>query len=157
MTWMNETEIENAYARFAGHGDLGPAVRTLYALVQVTNANSDGWHSWPKPARAADRLMQMIQDASWRPEDYRYREPTTKRLRSALVPVKAFRTRMTAEHGDRWNFGITERLPTRREELGQAIMAAERKAAAAAELADRWLAEAKRLSAELADEMEDRS
>lgn len=167
--WMNEWEIDNAVERWWDHPVLGPAVRTLNALRETTNANSDGWHIWPKPANAAGQLMCLIQDhEKWERTKDTQRpvlgiEATPERLRAALKPVKAFRTRMVRQmterydtaQGARWNFTITERMPTRREELSKEIMDCERTARDHATLADRYLAKAAELSRQLAELPED--
>lgn len=95
MRFMNTWEIDDAAQRYQAHPVLGPATRTLSNLRDAANANSDGWHIWPKPARAAARLMELIErDGTAR---YRYDEEradaTAAELVSALRPVKAFRTR----------------------------------------------------------------
>jgi hypothetical protein len=156
MTWMNEWEIDNAVDRYRDHPVLGPAVLTLSDLRDITNRKSDGWHMWPKPAHAASKLMDMIAAAAWDRHDSRYAEPTPAALRAALVPIKAFRTRMNkqmaAKYGVErtWDFKITERLPTEREKLSAGLMEAERAARDHTVLADRYLAEARELARQLA-------
>jgi hypothetical protein len=56
MLFMNEHEVREAAHRYRAHPTLGPATRTLAALVEWTNCNSDGWPYWPKPCRAARAL-----------------------------------------------------------------------------------------------------
>lgn len=90
MKFMNTWEIENAVSRYAGHPVLGPATRTLDNLCQYANENSDGWAYWPKPARAAAKLMAFI-------ESDRTTSATRAAYRQALAPIKAFRTRQQAE------------------------------------------------------------
>lgn len=95
--WMNEDEIEQAARRYRDHPVLGPATRTLAALVEWTNANSDGWPYWRKPAQAAARLMELIEQGQ-RHDREAGRHPRTPDVtmaayRAALRPVKAFRTR----------------------------------------------------------------
>lgn len=92
MRFMNEFDIDAA-ARYADHPVLGPAVQTLAALRDWTNANSDGWAYWPKPARAAARLMDLIERDRF--DDDRP-DATAAELTKALAPVKAFRTRQRA-------------------------------------------------------------
>lgn len=97
MRFMNEYEIDDAAARFAAHPVLGPATATLFALRDAANANSDGWCYWPKPARAAAKLMALI-EGDGLPDRYAARfgerdDATPAKLRAALAPVKSFRTR----------------------------------------------------------------
>src|SRR3954470_4210719 len=105
MRFMNDYDIANAVHRYQTHPVLGPAVLTLANLAVWADQHSDGWHSWPKPARAAAKLMEMIErdgTSQWRSAtrpDVTYLE-----LKRALAPVKAFRTR---QHAD---FEIVEEL-----------------------------------------------
>ncbi len=95
MRFMNGYEIEDAAARYRAHPILGPATRTLLNLRDAANSNSDGWAHWPKPARAAARLMDLIErdgTARYRFDDERA-DVTTAELRKAYAPIKAFRTR----------------------------------------------------------------
>lgn len=93
--WMNEYEVNEAAARFEDDSVLGPATRTLRNLVYVTNTSSDGWAYWPKPGRAAEKLMALIQTAS-RPT--RFGESgssavTAAEVKKAYTPIKSFMTR----------------------------------------------------------------
>lgn len=95
--WMNESEIESAADTFALHPVLGPATATLQALVDWTNRNSDGWPYWRKPAQAAAKVMELVQQGI-RHEREAYQmprtpEPTAAQYKAALVPLKSFRTR----------------------------------------------------------------
>jgi hypothetical protein len=82
------------------HPNARAAVTTLYNLMRWTNRNSDGWAYWPKPARAAKKLMELVEDAErnqrdpWRRDKV---EVTPARLKAALSPIKAFRTRQKAD------------------------------------------------------------
>lgn len=99
MRYMNEWDIDRAEALYAGHPILGPAVRTLRNLVAWTNRNSDGWAYWPKPCRAAAKLMEMIErDGTSRYAFDEVRADVSRaELRAALRPIKAFRTRQGAD------------------------------------------------------------
>lgn len=95
MRFMNEYEIEDCQRIYSGHPVLGPATRTLANLCNAANANSDGWCYWPKPARAAAKLMELIErdgTARYRFDDERA-DATVAELRKAYTPIKAFRTR----------------------------------------------------------------
>ena len=84
MRFMNEFEIEDAARQHLDDPILGPASWTLVNLVRATNANSDGWAYWPKPTRAAAKLMSLFDH----PENV-----TAKDVKAAYVPIKAFLTR----------------------------------------------------------------
>jgi len=95
--WMNEWDINEAANLFETHPVLGPATRTLSNLRDAVNGCSDGWAYWRKPAAAANRLMELIeQGRQWRREEFQHPrtpEPTAEQLRAALRPIKVFRTR----------------------------------------------------------------
>jgi hypothetical protein len=95
MKFMNWWDIEESVDRYATHPVLGPATRTLQGLRDAADANSDGWAYWPKPARAAARLMELIErDGTARYRFDQQREDATEtELRKAYRPIKAFRTR----------------------------------------------------------------
>lgn len=99
MRFMNEWDIEESRQRFQDHPILGPATETLENLKEWTNRNSDGWPYWPKPARAAARLMELIErDGTARYLRSEDRDDATEaELRAALRPIKAFRTRHGAD------------------------------------------------------------
>ncbi len=95
MRYMNDYDIERAQRLYAGHPVLGPATRTLGNVRDAANANSDGWAYWPKPARAAERLMEMIErDGTSRYAfDTERPDVTAAEYKLALRPLKSFRTR----------------------------------------------------------------
>lgn len=95
MRYMNDWDISDAEARYREHPILGPATRTLRNLADWTNRNSDGWAYWPKPTRAAERLMEMIErdgTSRYRLDDER-EDVTAEEYAKALRPIKSFRTR----------------------------------------------------------------
>lgn len=90
--FMNEHEINDNAAHYRDHPVLGPATQTLANLMEWANRNSDGWAYWPKPARAAKNLMDLIHGE--RPNLPAERaDATPEKLAAALRPIKAFRTR----------------------------------------------------------------
>jgi hypothetical protein len=94
VRFMNEGDIEDAAWRWRDHPILGPATRTLANLKDAANANSDGWAYWPKPARAAAKLMELIEGDGTRRFFQEPREDATEAvLKKALAPVRSFRTR----------------------------------------------------------------
>lgn len=94
MRYMNDYDLTRAEERFGDHPILGPAVVTLGNLMEWANANSDGWAYWPKPARAAAKLMELIEgDGSWFYREQVADTVTVAEYRAALRPIKAFRTR----------------------------------------------------------------
>lgn len=95
MMYMNDWDIDQSVRRHKGHPVLGPATQTLASLRDAANANSDGWAYWPKPARAAKKLMELIQGPEGLAYYYDDERPdaTPAKLRAAYAPIKAFRTR----------------------------------------------------------------
>lgn len=95
MRFMNTWEIDDRARAYADHPLLGPATATLANLRDAADANSDGWPYWRKPARAAARLMELIErdgTARYRFDDERA-DVTAAELLAAYRPIKAFRTR----------------------------------------------------------------
>jgi hypothetical protein len=98
MKFMNEYDIENASRRYGTHQILGPAVRTLSNLVEWTNQNSDGWAYWPKPCRAAAKLMGLIeQENTNQYRSYERKDVTLAEYRKAIAVIKTFRTKHGAD------------------------------------------------------------
>ena len=95
MRFMNSHDIARARSMYADHPILGPATRTLANLEAAADANSDGWSYWPKPARAARKLMELIErDGTARYIfDSEREDATAAELRKAYAPIKSFRTR----------------------------------------------------------------
>jgi hypothetical protein len=94
VRFMNEYDIDDRARQYAGHPVLGPATRTLTNLRNAANRNSDGWCYWPKPARAAARLMEMVErDGTWKYRHGERDDVSVAEYKAALRPIKAFRTR----------------------------------------------------------------
>lgn len=103
MTWLSEYDVEETVRilMMTGHETSRwmEATRVLQRLINWTNSNSDGWHSWPKPSRAAQRLQAALYDAAYEARQGRLHEDLTEaQLRTLLVPVKAFLTRQGVPH-----------------------------------------------------------
>ncbi len=101
MLFMNWYEIADAVEQYGEDPILSPAVQTLHNLMRWTDSNSDGWAYWPKPARAARRLMELLQEETRlrrasgliAPPEYH----SAAEVRAALRPIKSFRTRYGAD------------------------------------------------------------
>ena len=52
--------------------------------MNEVNEHSDGWSYWNPPAKAAAKLMKIVNG---------YMEPTEYQLKLALIPIKSFYTR----------------------------------------------------------------
>lgn len=107
MTWLNEHDVRDA-VHYIEHPwrdeperpNLKRAVYTLEALVDWTNSNSDGWHSWPKPGRAANKLQNIIENSvlSHQGRTGYASDISEAELKRALTPIKAFLTRQGVKH-----------------------------------------------------------
>lgn len=104
MYFMNSFEIETRARQFRDHPVLGPATQTLHNLMDWTDSHSDGWAYWPKPVRAAARLMRLIDMCAQQershlaklgPDGHLIVDPAE--YRKALVPIRAFKTRHGAD------------------------------------------------------------
>jgi hypothetical protein len=99
-TWMNRYEIEEARDRFADDPILGPVTTFLYEFMEEVNDVSDGWHSWPLPARAASQLMDLIEGAWPSYHGAHDVSPVTiQQVAKAMAPIKAFMTRRGLKAG----------------------------------------------------------
>jgi hypothetical protein len=95
MRFMNDWDIEMAQREHADHPVLSAATKTLRNLADWADQNSDGWAFWPKPMKAAEKLIVLIQGDAARRAGER-NDPTPQEYREALRPIKAFRTRHQA-------------------------------------------------------------
>lgn len=107
VMFMNEYDIELAVSQYEDHEILGPAVKTLRNLMVAANNCSDGWAYWPKPCRAARKLMELIQRQqkvdrerySMLESDRNLLTVTKREIDGAYGPIKAFRTREAGKSG----------------------------------------------------------
>lgn len=100
MRFMNEWDIENAVLRH-DPGEVpnrAHLAATVDALRGWANQNSDGWHMWPKPARAAARAMALIDGITLAERDAQLTDATDAETKAALSPIKAFLTRQGVAH-----------------------------------------------------------
>jgi hypothetical protein len=97
MLFMNEYDIQDAAREYAGHAILGPATKTLLALADWTNRNSDGWAYWPKPCRAARALQELIQSHQRDLRETGGARVGTDELKRAYRPIRSFATRHGAD------------------------------------------------------------
>lgn len=102
--FMNDYDIQQAKYALCGTGqtpNLGHATEVLENLMDWADANSDGWAYWPKPARAAAKLVARVQEAE---KEYRtggeLEDVTDAELKRLYAPIKSFLTRQGADHGE---------------------------------------------------------
>ncbi len=95
MRYWNEFDIEDGIRRFGPScHNLTMGVLILTRLMNWANRNSDGWADSPKPARSANKLMELMDGVDhWDPEDV-----TLGEIRRASAPIKGFLTRQGVDH-----------------------------------------------------------
>lgn len=98
MRFMNDFDIDQAARHHSDNPVLAAAIETISNLRDWANNNSDGWAYWPKPARSAAKLMELIEgNGTWQARQDADERATPAAYAAALRPIKAFRTRMHAD------------------------------------------------------------
>lgn len=96
MRYMNDYDIESARRRY-GRGETPnrlALVMVVDHLREWTDGHSDGWAYWPKPCRAAEKAIVLIESTAYPEYERRQREDITDaEMRDAVKPIKAFLTR----------------------------------------------------------------
>ncbi|ALY10869.1 hypothetical protein WILDE_87 [Arthrobacter phage Wilde] len=97
---MNQDEVLDAAERWFDREDtpnLYEGAQILARLMGWTNSISDGWQYWPKPKRAAAKLMATLESKRRErfdgPDDISAAE-----LTKLVSPIKAMLTRAGADH-----------------------------------------------------------
>ena len=94
MMFLNKFEVDHYRYTFTDRQpNLQRGALVLSRLVWWANYNSDGWFSWPKPARSAKKLQTLLYG-----KDAYSPDVTDAELKAALSPVKAFLTRQGVSH-----------------------------------------------------------
>lgn len=110
--WMNQPEIEWAAQQHHECPNVRKGVHLLLRLMQSVNAQSDGWHSWPAPAKAADKLMTLLQSVG----NLNYGTHGTisdADFRKAVAPIKSMVTRqreLQKRYGNTFDFDVNAAL-----------------------------------------------
>lgn len=101
MRFMNEYDLAHAIQRFdaAGATNRLRIARVVDRLRQWADETSDGWAFWPKPARAANRAMALIESTT-NAENERQEEvdATDAETELALRQIKTFLTRQGVDN-----------------------------------------------------------
>lgn len=113
MRFMNHYDIDIAqrrYSRSTATPNRYAAALTIAELAGWANRNSDGWAYWPKPCRAAARLMELLEgDGTNAALDHQMDvDATDAEYAAALRPVKAFLTRQGVDHAEILRFVTVE-------------------------------------------------
>lgn len=104
MKYMNDYDIARARQRFtlASKPNRLAAAIVVEHLAEWADRNSDGWCYWPKPVRAAARLIDLIESRTYAENQAQESvDATDAELAAAVRPVKAFLTREKARPEDR--------------------------------------------------------
>jgi hypothetical protein len=104
MVWLNEYDIDMLVDRFEDQTAAPHVVKGVLALDRFrdwTNRNSDGWAYWKLPAKAADKLMDRLEEAQ---RQYRRgglcEDMTPQQLAALLRPVRALMRKHGVEDTD---------------------------------------------------------
>jgi hypothetical protein len=110
--FMNQGDIEHMARQYHECPNVRKGVQLLLKLMQATNAQSDGWHSWPAPSRSAQKLQELLQTAG--NLHYRtYGKITEQQLTKAIAPIRAMVTKQTklqAKYGNTFKFDVDAAL-----------------------------------------------
>lgn len=104
MRYMNDYDLAYARSRFTRSTTPNrlALVMVVDNLREWANANSDGWAYWPKPARAADKAMALIESRTNRENDEQEaNDITDATMKAAVRPIKAFLTRQKVSSDQR--------------------------------------------------------
>lgn len=104
MHFMNDYELHFARLRFTRSNTPNrlALVITVERLAEWANDNSDGWAYWPKPARAAEKAISLIESRTSRENDEQERNDITEaEMLAAVRPIRSFLTRHGARKEDK--------------------------------------------------------
>lgn len=101
--YLNDYEVQDAERIFHLEGlpNLHRSTAIIFALMEYAEDNSDGWHAWPKPRRAAAGLIEVVDDR--RRDHLRghlFGDISEADLKRLLRPVKAFLTRQKVDQDE---------------------------------------------------------
>lgn len=100
MKFMNEYDIEHANTMAAEQRlpNIYRGTVILARLMAWTNDHSDGWPYWKLPAKAAAKLMTLIEDSKL--HTGRAEDVTEAQLKASFTPIKSFLTRQKVDHSE---------------------------------------------------------
>ena len=110
--WMNQSEIEWAARQQHDCPNVTKGVRLLHRLVDSVNNQSDGWHSWPAPGKAAEKLMDLLSTAG-NLQHGTSGTITAAQLKNAVTPIRRMVTTQKAKqakYGNTFNFDVDAAL-----------------------------------------------
>jgi hypothetical protein len=96
MRFMNSYDLERA-VRFYDEDTTPRRLHLAYAvanLAEWANNNSDGWAYWPKPCRAAEKAIRLIDSTTNAENEAKRRTDCTEaEHKAATVAIRSFLTR----------------------------------------------------------------
>jgi hypothetical protein len=110
--WMNQSEIEWAAQQTHKCPNVTKGVKLLLRLMQAVNEQSDGWPYWRAPAKAAEKLMTLLQTAG-NLQFGTHGTITDADFRKAITPIRTMVTtqkRKQAQYGNTFNFDVNAAL-----------------------------------------------
>jgi hypothetical protein len=96
MRFMNDYDLEYARIRFTRSAKPNrlALVMAVDHLREWADTHSDGWAYWPKPCRAAEQAIRLIESTTSEANDEQERVDITEaQMLAAVRPIKAFLTR----------------------------------------------------------------
>lgn len=117
MIYMNAYDVMGARQRASGFPTTLRAIEFLEKFIEEVNAHSDGWAYWQAPCKAAQKLQALIKDATGGTVAplKKSRNITEVEFSAALVPIKAFYTRVGKAAGMEVPFVFTPHVPDENE------------------------------------------
>ena len=106
--WMNQVEIEWAAKQHHECPNVRKGVHLLDRLMQAVNQQSDGWVYWPAPAKAAEKLTNLLQTAGNLSYGTHGRI-TDADFRKAVTPIRSMVTRqkrIQSKYGNTFHFDV---------------------------------------------------
>ena len=111
MFW-NHIEVEMAASAQHDCPNVRKGVKLLKRLMESVNEQSDGWHSWPAPARSAEKLQTLLQTAG-NVQHGTHGKISEADLKKAIAPIRSMVTRQKvrqAKYGNKFDFDVDAAL-----------------------------------------------
>lgn len=110
--WMNQYDIEGAAQRHHDCPNVRKGIHLLLRLMQAVNEQSDGWPYWRAPAKAAEKLTELLQTAG-NLNHGTHGTISAVDLRKAIAPIRTMVTRqkkLQANYGNKFEFDVDAAL-----------------------------------------------
>lgn len=110
--WMNQAEIEWAAKCTHECPNVRKGLHLLLRLMEAVNDQSDGWPYWRAPAKASQKLMDLLQTAG-NLNHGTHGTISAADLRKAITPIRSMVTiqrRKQAQYGNTFKFDVDAAL-----------------------------------------------